>query len=173
MFILILIPVVCGLIYRCRNEIKENYEDYKRLKETVISLEPIPTNFSLKTKVINTISIECKSLKMVMKNLLFRLNQYMNGNVKFISRNKIEITYVVNGKTYKLIQTVQRGPNPILKIRDGDKDVTDKVIPYIGPQGDFHGSELTPNHLDCKELVFEYDFGEMKSFDENTVIKLN
>lgn len=164
MFILIFSSIIFGFAYRYRKEIKENYEDYQRLRETVISLETDPTP--------NKCMIECKSIKLVMKNLLFRLNQYMNGNVKFISRNKIEITYVVNGKTYKLIQTVQRGPNPILKIRDGEKDVTDKVIPYIGPQGDFHGSELTPNHLDCKELVFEYDFGEMKTFDENTVIKL-
>ena len=108
------------------------------------------------------------SLKLVAKANYIYFIQYMNNSVRPIEGgNSYEVTYVVNGKLQKLIVTPKRGPSPIMQIRnDVGEDVTNIVLPYMGPQYDWHYREFTPSFFDYKSLTFEFSDGTERTYEE-------
>jgi hypothetical protein len=100
------------------------------------------------------------SLKMIIQMLYLSLIQYLNSNIKLIDVNKYEVSYVLNSKIYKLIVVPIRGPQPILQIiDDSGNDITDKVLPYMGPRYDWHGSHIDPSFFDTTFMSFELSDG--------------
>ena len=53
------------------------------------------------------------SLKLILYSLYISFIQKINNNVRKIDRKTYEISYVINGKLYKMISHVQFGPSPI------------------------------------------------------------
>ena len=59
----------------------------------------------------------------------------MFQNIFFIIKlikNTYEVSYIINGKLYKMIVTPVRGPTPILSItNEHDNNIIDEIIPYF------------------------------------------
>ena len=94
----------------------------------------------------------------------------MNNTVVKLGRNKFQVSYVVGGKLYTMIVTPVRGPAPVIQIIDDNADdVTDKVLPYMGPRYDWHGHDLDFSAVfDSKELTFNMATGDIVSCSTST-----
>ena len=91
--------------------------------------------------------------------------QYVNSNVKQIRKNTYEITYIINGNTYKMIVTPLKGPSPVLQIIDHNlNDVTDEILPYLGPERNWHGKSISLDFFNKESLTFEMADGTSKIF---------
>ena len=132
------------------------------------------------TKLNNMVSIKHKnyifiiwfSIKLILQALYINLIQYLNKSLIMIDKNTYELTYIINGTTYKNRIKIKKGPKPVLQISDEcSEDITDKILPYLGPSYDFNGSKLTPKIFGYKTLTFEMSDGNEKFFDENDIIE--
>jgi len=116
-------------------------ETYNRLKRKWTRL----TNL-VSTTETNQFMIVMVSLKMVFLLIYIQLIQYLNSTVRVIDKNTFEVTYVLSSKSYKLLVNPYRGPDLILQISDDTgSDVTDLVLPYMGPNYDWHKQPLDPS----------------------------
>jgi hypothetical protein len=139
-----------------KHAIVSKYIKWKRLNRLVSKIE---------TDNIRVIWI---SLKILLRTLYVAFIQYINNSVRQLDNKTSEITYVINGKMYKMIVIPKRGPNPILQIsNDLENDVTDLILPYMGPQYDWHGSIFKPEFFGYKSLTFELGDGTEHTYDES------
>ena len=100
------------------------------------------------------------SIVMILKMLYLNFIQYLNNSVKKIGKNMYEVSYVVNGKFYKMIVSPTRGPVQILQVTDQDNnDITDEILSYVGPRYDWHNTKFTPNFWGYKSLTFQMHDG--------------
>jgi hypothetical protein len=89
----------------------------------------------------------------------------MNNTVKKIGKNTYEITYNIAGNTYKMIVTPTKGPSPILQISDHNlNDVTNEILPYLGPERNWHGNKFNLDFFNKESLTFELADGSTKIF---------
>lgn len=162
-FCLFLMWVVYTLdIHRIvKNELSNKYNKWIRLNSLV------STNQKTKLAIILV------SLKLIFQAIWISFLQYTNKTVKKLAKNKYEISYVVEGKLYKLVVNVTRGPSPVLQvINESNEDITSKIIPYIGPDYNWHNSQFTPEFFNCETLSFELADGSEYSVNKNrSVIK--
>ena len=109
----------------------------------------------------NNIRILWISFRLIFHTFYILFLQYMNNSIRKIDRKTYELTYVLNGKLYKMIILPKRGPVPILQIsNDKHEDVTDVVLPYMGPCYDWYGAKrLPPNFFGYSSLTFELSDG--------------
>jgi hypothetical protein len=113
------------------------------------------------------------SLCMIRQALWISLLQYMNSSVIKLGGNKYVITYIINGKTYKMLIKSKRGPQKVLMVSDETQtDVSDLIFPYLGPCDNFHGDIFTPEFFGRKELIFDLSDGSEKIFLESDKIIL-
>ena len=104
---------------------------------------------------------------MLFQSFYQSLVQYLDNSVKKIGKNKYELKYIINGKLYKKIIIPERGPLPIICItNETDDDITEQILPYIGPNNDFHNEKFTPNFFGQKTLIFEMSEGNIKIFND-------
>lgn len=100
------------------------------------------------------------SIAMILKMLYLNFIQYLNNSVKKIGKNMYEVSYVVNGKFYKMIVSPTRGPAQILQVTDQDNnDVTDDILSYVGPRYDWHNTKFSPNFWGYTSLTFQMHDG--------------
>jgi hypothetical protein len=100
--------------------------------------------------------------------------QVINNSVEKLDKGKYRVNYVVDGKLYKMVVKSRRGPPSVLLVCDDQgEDVNTLVIPYLGPEENFHGSKLTPKFFGRKSLTFELFDTRSVTFEENDTIKLN
>lgn len=132
-------------------------------------------------KLNNMVSTEYKgffnilfiSLQMICKVLYLNIIQYLNNSIIKLNNNKYEINYVINGKIYKFITKIKRGPKNVLLIYDENQnDVSDDILPYLGPAEDFHNIEYTPSYFNKNELFFELSCGNVKRYEKDKIIVL-
>jgi len=109
------------------------------------------SNFKSKLKFL-TISLGCSKIILYQRFL-----NYMDKRVEKISNDSYVITFPIENKLYKIVIDSPRGANNIMLISDeNSEDVTDLILPYIGPNKDWFGNEnLTPNFFNRKILYFE------------------
>jgi hypothetical protein len=140
-----------------KNVVMKNFKEFRRLNSLVSTTE---------TENVRIIYV---SLKLIAKASYISFIQYMNNSVRPIEGGKShELTYVINGKMYKLIVTPTRGPAPIMQIsNDNGEDVTDIVLPYMGPQYDWHYREFAPRFFGYKSLTFELADGTEKTYEDS------
>jgi len=140
-----------------KNVIMNKFKKFRKLNSLVATSE---------TESFKIIYV---SLKLIAKASYISLIQYMNNSVRPIERGKsYELTYVINGKMYKLIVTPTRGPAPIMQIsNDNGEDVTDIVLPYMGPQYDWHYREFAPRFFGYKSLTFELADGSERTYEDS------
>ena len=136
------------------NQISQRYSNWKRL------------NSAVSTRHTTAVSIAWYSFKIVCSLFYLSFIQYMNNSMIKLGKNKYLVTYTIKGKLYKMIVVPRRGPAPVLQVIDDEirEDVSDEVIPYMGPQYDWHNSDITFSELfGRKKLVFELSNGEEQS----------
>ena len=126
---------------------------------------------SIQTKKATIIWI---SLKLICQAIYISFIQYMNNSVKHIDSKTSELTYVINGKMYKMIIIPKRGPSPILQISNNlQNDVTDQILQYMGPQYDWHGNRFTPEFFGYSSLTFELGDGTEYTYKTNDCLTSN
>lgn len=146
--------------YIIYNKSMIKYKKWGRLKNMVSS------------KYNSLFMINYISLKMICLSLYKSLIQYIDNSVIKIDKNKYEVSYIINGKLYKMIIKPIRGPCSVLDIRDGeDNDVYDIIIPYLGPNEDWNNTKFYPLYFGYNNLIFEMIDGSLKTFNnEETII---
>lgn len=143
------------------NIFKKNYGRWKNL------------NGLVSTRNNNSLSVTWISVQMILQACYINFLQHMNSTVIKIGPNTYEVTYVINGRMYKSVVKPQRGPPPVLQIsNEKQEDVTDKVLPYMGPTYNWHGNIFTPKFFDYKTLTFELSDGTEHTYDEDTYVKM-
>jgi len=113
------------------------------------------------------------SLCMVAQALWINIIQYVNNTIIPVNNGKYMVTYVIKGKTYKMIVKPTRGPRKVLLVSDDKhEDVSFLLFPYLGPEENFHNKIYTPRFFEKDELVFELSDGTEKIFqiDDNIVL---
>lgn len=145
------------VVYRV---IQDRYRRFKSLNK-LISNTPQSKNRS-KTLVFII------STKMLAQALYLSLIQYMNNSVRKLDKNTYEVSYVINGRIYKMITRPTRGPTPILQVsNEQNEDVTYQVLPYMGPQYDWHNNKLAPEFFGYQTLTFELADGTEHTYDKD------
>lgn len=134
--------------------IRYRYVRWRKLNSLVSSTE---------TKKYRVVWI---SIKMILQSMYISLLQYMNTSVRALDRKTYVVSYVIKGRMYKMIVTTRTGPAPILQISDDESnDVTEQVLPYMGPQYDWHGNHLNPEFFGHKTLTFELMNGTEHTYE--------
>ena len=111
------------------------------------------------------------SAKMLSQSFYQSLVQYLDNSVTKIDKNKYELKYIINGKLYKKIIIPERGPIPVISvINENGLDVTEEILPYMGPNNNFHNEKFCPTFFGHKKLMFEMSNGDIKFFDESEKI---
>jgi len=113
------------------------------------------------------------SVCMILKAIWISIIQYLNSTIIKLDGNKYLVTYIIKGQTYKMVITPLRGPKKVLMVSDeNSEDVSNMIIPYLGPEENFHGEIYTPKFFEKQELIFEMSNGTEKIFqcDEKIVI---
>ena len=119
------------------------------------------------------VSIYGISMKMILQALYLAFIQYLNNSVKKIDKNTYLVEYIVGGKVYKMLVLPKKGPSPIIQIRnEDDKDITDDILPYCGPNYDWHHVGIIPQFFNCEKMTFELDDGTQKIFNELDYINI-
>jgi hypothetical protein len=138
---------------------KSKYEKFKQLNKLVSS------------QYKNVFSIIWVSICLILKMYWINFLQWANKTVEYTKDRNIIISYVINGRLYKLVVKNKRGPNDILLITDeNSNDLTDTIIPYMGLNRDWHNRDFSPKFWDKKSLCFELSTGDFKTFNEHDVI---
>lgn len=118
-------------------------------------------------------SILWVSCCMVAKMYWINFLHWANNSIEYLDHKTAVISYILNGKLYRMVVTPKRGPiNVLLVTDDGQNDVSDIVIPFMGPNHDWHGREYTPSFWKKNSLTFELASGESKTFHENQPIQI-
>ena len=117
----------------------------------------------------------CKlvSISMIIKSYYLVFTQYINNSVVKIDKNTYEVSYIINDKLYKMIIKPKRGPIPILSvINENNNNITDEILPYLGPYNNWLNIKYTPNSFNYNLLKFELSSGEIKIFKDSENLEL-
>ena len=125
------------------------YSRYNRYK-TIIKFVP-------KKQVFNIAKL---FFGVIVTTMYYNMLNFLFNNVKKIKFNTYVVTYTINGKLYKFIAKPTRGPSRVVQISNEMQiDVTDEILPYMGPNYDWYGIKLYPTFFNYNTLVFEFSNG--------------
>lgn len=111
----------------------------------------------------------CMVAKMYWMNFL----HWANNSIEHVDHKTAIISYVLNGKLYRTVVKAKRGPASVLLVTDSEQnDVSDQVLPFMGPGQNWHGQEFTPSFWKKNSLTFELASGENKTFTEHEKIEI-
>ena len=87
-------------------------------------------------------------------------------------KGKFILTYPLYGKLWKIIVYAPYGPScsskDIIQIIDENhEDVTEKIIPFVGPKHDFHGCVYTPSTFGYRQLTFNLSDSDCLCFERD------
>jgi hypothetical protein len=158
-FLLATSVISCGVLYYTdaytitKDFVTLKYEKWRKLNKLVSTTQD------------NKLLVVVESIKLILQVMYISLLQKMNKSIKKLDKRTYEVTYVINGRMYKMVAKPTPGPIPILQIIDEESnDVTDKVLPYMGPTYDWHGNKLSPEFFGAKTLTFELYNGTEYTF---------
>ena len=144
------------------NKIVEKWRRFRQLNRFV----------EIKYKTIG--AILWVSISMVAKMYWMNFIQWANDSIKHIDKKTFTISYVLNGKLYTMVVKPNRGPSSVLLVTDSEhNDVTSTIVPYLGPNEQWHKRVFTPEFWNKEELVFEMSSGDTKTFSRGDIIDLN
>lgn len=130
-------------------------------------------NAMMATKYKSPLIVKIMSVYMIFKYFYLHLIQYLTDNVKKIDKNVYEITYIINGKVYKMRVKPTRGPSMYEKvINDKHENITDEVLAYFGPHYN-NLVKLTPRNFNSQTLSFYCINGEHVTFESDEKISLS
>lgn len=134
----------------------------------------IPSVKRMKGRDIDTSKIVMANSYILFMALYVNFIQKINKTITKIDKNRYEVMYTIRGVLYKMVVNQTVGPPKILLVSDenGD-DVTDDILPYLGPENDFHGNNFYPVFFGKKSLELVLINGDSKTFEHNEIIKLD
>jgi hypothetical protein len=112
------------------------------------------------------------SICMIAKMWWLNFLHWANNAVEHIDKKTVVVSYMLNGKMYKIVTRPRRGPTGVLLICEGEEDVSDLVMPFMGPNDDWHGFVFTPTFWGKESLTFYLSSGEQKTFSKEEPIQL-
>jgi len=91
-------------------------------------------------------------------------------NVVHVQKHEYEVHYVYNGQLYK-IKIVGNSnlykKQIIMILNERDDDITNDIVPYLGPKYDFHKINYQPRHFNQDEITFYLANGETRKFSNH------
>lgn len=142
------------------NTCERKYRKWKTINDLVSS------------KYENLYDVYMVSIEMILKSVYLSFIQYLNNSVTKLDKNTYQVEYVIGGKLYKMIVIPKKGPSPVIQIRNHEnKDITDFILQYYGPNYDWHSVRFIPQFFHCRSMTFEMDDGTEKVFEELDYIK--
>ena len=115
-----------------------------------------------------------KIVPILVSFLLYKIYGMNGRNVITEGKGKYELNYKLHDRVYRIKLHKKRGPSKIVKMEDceNDQDITEKMQEYLGPNEDFHGSEMTPRMMNFNHGIRVFLRDEtILSFDPEEVIK--
>jgi len=110
-------------------------------------------------------------VQMYIDNFTQWLNSSRNSNVVQIDNKHWVLTYVFNGKTFKIVLKPKKGPVSITKVTDETgEELSSEILPFYGPAQDWHNKRFSPSFWKKDQLVFDLSTGERKVFTGNEEI---
>lgn len=118
---------------------------------------------------LRTIKRIIDSSIMILK--MFACQTFIDIQCIEVRKHVYDIQYQIHLKQYKIRVHHKKGP-PIYKhFYDQDlNDISLEILPYIGPNHDFHGISYTPNDFGYSNISVEYSNGIIISFEKDQVI---
>lgn len=155
MYLIYILCVFFGL-YLSSDYIKNKYSQFRDLNGLVA------------TRYKNAFKIIWISLVMVAKMYWLRFLLWANSSIEHLDKKTSIISYVLNGKLYRIVVHQRRGPCSVLLVTDEtNEDVTDAILPFLGPNDDWHKKEFTPSFWKKESLTFELASGEQITFSKD------
>lgn len=94
--------------------------------------------------------------------------------MKQLDKHTFELSYTVNNQNYKMLIKLKRGPRKLLYAFDEhNKDITDIIQSYYGPNEDFHHTKFTPGFFGFENITLNLSDGNELSFGKNDAIILS
>lgn len=116
----------------------------------------------------------CKTICSLLKTCENIVKIYFIQNVctnsKMIKKNLYEIEYTIHLKTYKIQIPCKRGPSKYRHFFSHEQNITPAIMPYVGPNDDFHNILYTPNDFGYDSISIEYSDGTIKNLSADTPI---
>jgi hypothetical protein len=125
---------------------KDAHRKWVRLKMLVSSNET------------DLLAIYLASSKMVFQLFYIEVLKYFRpDSVRKLNKTTYEVSYILNAKKYKMLITPYRGPQPVMQVIDHcNNDITELVLPYLGPKFDWHGYPPKPSFFNTKSLTIKW-----------------
>lgn len=109
------------------------------------------------------------------------LTQYVFHNSYLVKKGVYDIEYTIHLKTFRFRTGYKRGPchyrafftSPSSKTEEEEKeekDVSTEMLPYVGPNHDFHGIKYTPQDFGYSNLTLHYADGSTQTFHATDVL---
>lgn len=113
-------------------------------------------------------------LCMIIHHIYISSFQFFNKSIVKLNKNTYELTYMLNNNIYKIFIKTSIGPQPkiIQALNDVDHDITDSILPYLGPGGNFHGLKYKPADFNIKILTLNMSDARELTFTANEEISL-
>jgi hypothetical protein len=160
----LLIGAICSatVVYKTdayhavKDAVKTNYNRYKMLSV-----------FSKRTGISKS-SLVFTTMKLVFNMMCCTFIQKLNNRLVAVDTSgKFVLTYVVNGRMYRMLIKPPKGPCPVLQIiNDVEEDVTDTVRPFMGPKYDWYGEKPPLDVLGYSSLTLINCDGEEQTFEK-------
>lgn len=161
MYFLLLVFGSLGYCFYKREKIQKKYKQFREVNKLV------GIHYKSFGKIIYI------SLSMIAKMYWMNFIKWLEGAIE-IKDGILVMSYVYNGKIYKLPLKGKKGPSPIIIIVDENgEECTDLILPYFGPNYNWHGGSFTPEFWGKNSLTFELASGENKLFRKEEKIKIN
>jgi len=152
--------------------VKDNFEKFKELN-----------SFLSHTKHTGKCKALMSSCNVVMKTVWLNIVHKFMNNIEHIDKNTVAISYVLDGVLYKVVTRRRRGPPMVMMVltsettggsdTDGDViEVSSEIIPYMGPERNWHLRKFTPVFWGKENLTFEMTSGESRTFKRDEEIVL-
>lgn len=104
-------------------------------------------------------------VKIMMKYCYLKFLQTIYRTVVHLRKNHYEIQYILHDRVYRIHTQVRRGPSSIVRVLDHqDKDITEEIRSYMGPNEDFHGQSICPQDMGYEYVVFCFRNGKQTGF---------
>ena len=85
-----------------------------------------------------------------------------------VKKHVYDIEYMIHFNRYRIRVNYKHGPPPFdtFLTKDGT-DITSDILPYMGPNQDFHGITYTPNDFGYEEIIVESENGDKRTFQKD------
>jgi hypothetical protein len=132
-----------------KNVLTNKYNQFKELGELV------------STQYKSPYMVFYVSLSMIAKMYKMLFFQWINNSIEIINKKQVIVSYILNGTLYKFLVDKRNGPLDILMIIDENRtDVTDQILPFYGPNQNWHGQKFKPDFWKKKLLIFKFNNAE-------------